>query len=70
MDTESAGVFRVDRNAFSTGRLSNQPEDREEWSAKTPRERLLAVEINRRLVYGDSPATARLQRFFEITRRS
>ena len=35
------------------------------WRAKTPAERLLAVELIRRTLYGYDPTTARLQRVLE-----
>jgi hypothetical protein len=36
------------------------------WLSKTPAERLRAVEINMRLVYGFAQTSRRLQRFFEV----
>jgi hypothetical protein len=39
------------------------------WHAKSPSERLQAVEIMRRLNYGHSQSTARLQRVLAVTQR-
>jgi len=41
--------------------------DRAYWHSRTPEERLLAAEMMRQSAYGYNPATARLQRVFEIT---
>jgi hypothetical protein len=59
----------VDRNAFEVVPLSEEGDDRAYWQSKTPAERLLALEIMRQIVYGYDPATTRLQRVLEITRR-
>ena len=59
----------VDRNAFEVVPLSAEGDDRAYWQSKTPAERLLALEIMRQIVYGYDPATTRLQRVLEITRR-
>ena len=46
------------------------PDDIEEekryWLSKNPLERIEAVEINRRMVYGKDRIASRLQRFLEI----
>jgi len=36
------------------------------WISKTPLERIEAIEINRRMIYGQDRVTSRLQRFLEI----
>lgn len=62
--------FQIDRNAFSITTLQDQ--DKEEkmyWNSKTPHERLEAIEITRQIIYGYDPATARLQRVFEVTKQ-
>jgi len=63
--------LRVDRTAFSVVSLSEASEDdRNYWFARTPAERLAAVEIMRQILYGYDPATERLQRVLEITGRA
>ena len=59
-------AFRMDRTAFSVDHLSDLPDEKAYWLAKTPQERLQAVEIMRQIVYGYDPATARLQRVLEV----
>jgi hypothetical protein len=59
---------KVERTAFSVGSLFDKSDDKEYWLSKTPAERLQAVELMRRIIYGDE-ATKRLQRVFEITQR-
>jgi len=63
--------FRVDRSALSIVSIEEQDRlDREYWRGKTPRERWEALETIRQILYGYDPATARLQRVLEITRRT
>jgi hypothetical protein len=57
---------RLDRKAFSVGSLSEPSDEKRYWSLKTPSQRLEAMEIMRQIHYGYDPATARLQRFFEV----
>lgn len=57
---------RLDKKSFSVGNLHDNNE-LVYWRSKTPLERLEAIEINRRMVYGHDKATSRLQRFLEIT---
>lgn len=40
--------------------------DRTYWHSRTPQERLRALELMRQKAYGYDPATARLQRVFEV----
>ena len=56
----------LDRAAFSVVSLDEADDDMQYWLSKTPAERLEAVEINRRMVYGYDQATSRLQRVLEI----
>jgi hypothetical protein len=57
----------VDRTAFSVVSLHDEPDDTAYWLSRTPYERMLAVEMLRRIVYGYDPTAARLQRVFEVT---
>jgi len=62
---------KVDRHAFSVVSFDEQEEDQKlYWRSKTPHERLEAVELTRQLLYGYDPATARLQRVFEVAQRT
>ena len=63
--------FRVDRSAFAIASFAvAEAGDIAYWRSKTPIERLEALELMRQVIYGYDPATARLQRFFEIAERS
>ena len=60
--------LKVDRTAFSVIPLEeNDNDEKAYWLSKTPYERLQAVELMRRVIYGYKPASIRLQRFFEVT---
>jgi hypothetical protein len=58
----------IDRSAFEVVSLKEEGDERAYWWAKTPAERLLALEVMRQIVYGYDPTTTRLQRVFEIAR--
>ena len=58
-------VPRLDKKVFTVTSLNDIAEEKKFWAAKKPIERIEAVEISRRLVYGDDKITSRLQRFFE-----
>jgi hypothetical protein len=45
--------------------LNEIEEEKRYWLSKNPLERLEAIEINRRMIYGQDRVTSRLQRFFE-----
>jgi hypothetical protein len=61
----------IDRTAFSVVTFSEKQEDEKTyWLSKTPHDRLEAVEITRRILYGYDSATARLQRVFEVAERT
>ncbi len=59
---------RLRRDAFTVGTLFDRLDDKKYWLSKTPEERLEAVELMRRIIYGDE-AAKRLQRVLEITKR-
>lgn len=56
----------LDRSAFSVISLEHSGDDADYWRGKTPAERLAAVELSRRMVYGYARTTSRLQRVLEI----
>jgi hypothetical protein len=60
--------YRLDRTAFSIGRLEDEPDERAFWFSKTAEERLHAAEFLRQSIYGYDPATFRLQRIFEVVK--
>jgi hypothetical protein len=62
----SVSDARVDRSVFRIGNLDDESNDRKYWSARSPRERMEALELMRQIIYGYDPATTRLQRVFEI----
>ena len=47
--------------------LDDIEEEKRYWLSKSPLERIEAIEINRRMIYGQDRATSRLQRFFETS---
>ncbi|MGA3025812.1 MAG: hypothetical protein ABSF98_13675 [Bryobacteraceae bacterium] len=57
---------RLDRSAFQIAALDEDADEREYWRAKSPAERMEALELMRQIVYGYDPATTRLQRVLEI----
>ena len=57
---------RLDRSVFEIDSLDNEESERNYWHAKTPAERMEALELMRQIVYGYDPATTRLQRVFEV----
>ena len=57
----------MDKSVFSVVSLSEELDDKEYWHAKTPQERLEAVELMRQINYGYDPTTIRLQRVLEVT---
>jgi hypothetical protein len=58
-------VQRLDKRVITVTSLHDIEEEKIFWAAKKPIERLEAVELNRRLVYGKNKLTSRLQRFLE-----
>jgi hypothetical protein len=57
----------LNKKAFSIGALDDFSEEKKYWLAKKPYERLQAIEINRRMIYGENITTSPLQRFLEIS---
>jgi hypothetical protein len=60
----------MQKTAFTASSLFDQSDEKSCWLSKTPYERLEAVELMRRIIYGYDPFTTRLQRVLEITQRS
>ena len=66
--SEETPELRVDRTVLTVTGLNENDEDAY-WRSKTPLERLEAMEINRRIVYGYFSNPPRFQRVLEIARR-
>jgi septum formation topological specificity factor MinE len=61
---------KLRRDVFKVTSLFDQSDDKEYWLSKTPQERLEAVDLMRRMIYGYDPSTAGLQRdVFEVIQR-
>jgi hypothetical protein len=60
----------LDKKKIEVSSLNDIEEEKRYWMAKTPVERIEAIEINRRMVYGQVRVTSRLQRFLEIAELS
>jgi hypothetical protein len=57
---------RLDRSVFEVGSLDGEDPDKAYWHAKSPRERMEALELLRQIIYGYDPASDRLQRVLEV----
>ena len=60
-------TFKIDKSVISVTSFSEESDEKAYWHAKTPHERLKAVELMRQIHYGYDPATTRLQRVLEVT---
>jgi hypothetical protein len=67
MDTQD--FLKMQKTTLTVTSLLAPSDDPVYWHAKSPWERLQAVEILRQLNYGHSQSTARLQRVFVVTQR-
>ncbi|EFK12357.1 conserved hypothetical protein [delta proteobacterium NaphS2] len=56
---------RLDKKAIYISSFNDTDEERQFWFSKGVPERLNAIELQRRMVYGIDRTTSRLQRFFE-----
>ncbi|RPI73938.1 MAG: hypothetical protein EHM45_19990 [Desulfobacteraceae bacterium] len=63
-------IPRLDKRILKVTTLSDRDDEKKYWLSRTPEERLNAVEINRRMVYGKDRTAARLQRFLEVVELS
>ena len=63
-------IPRLNKKIVKITSLNDIEEEKRYWMSKTPFERLEAIEINRRMVYGRNRVTSRLQRFFETAELS
>jgi hypothetical protein len=60
----------LDKRIVKVTSLNDSEEEKKYWTSKTPVERLEAIEINRRMIYGEDRVTSRLQRVFETSELS
>ncbi len=60
----------LDKTKISISPLDDAEEERNYWLSKGALERIAAIEMNRRMVYGEDRATSRLQRFLETSELS
>ena len=63
---------RLDKSRLTVSSLNEFTEEKQYWLSRGKADRLNAIEINRRMVYGTDRTTSRLQRFLEtaeLTRR-
>ena len=58
-------VPRLNKKIVKVTSLNDIEEEKRYWMSKSPLERIEAIEINRRMIYGQDRVTSRLQRFFE-----
>lgn len=56
---------RLDRDVFRVGTLDDD-DARDVWRARTPDERLAALEFLRQAMYGYDPVADRLQKVLEV----
>jgi len=62
MDSE---IPRLDKTRLAVSSLDEFTEEKQYWLSRGKADRLNAIEINRRMVYGTDRTTSRLQRFLE-----
>ena len=59
---------KLDKSTISiNGPLDNREEEMAYWHRQSPDERLRAMELMRRINYGEHATASRLQRFLEFT---
>lgn len=56
----------MDRSRCEVVDLGAEADDLAYWLARSPRERMQALELQRQIIYGYDPATARLQRVLTV----
>jgi len=60
----------LNKKILNVTSLDDIEEEKKYWISKSPLERIEAIEINRRMIYGQDRVTSRLQRFFETAELS
>jgi hypothetical protein len=67
---KTTDLLKIDRNTLTVASQHDRSEDKTYWLSQSPYRRLQAVEILRKINYGDRQSTGRLQRILEIAQRS
>ena len=57
---------KIDKKIFEVRSLKEEESDLNFWLSRTAAERISAIEMMRRINYGNDAATSRLQRIFEV----
>jgi len=57
------------KDVFKVSNFFEESDEKEYWLSRSPEERLEAVEIMRRILYGYDPSSTRLQRVIEVAER-
>ncbi len=60
----------IDKQEITIISLDDTEEEKNYWLSKSPEERLRALEVNRRMVYGEDKVTSRLQRILEFVKQA
>ena len=69
MSSTNPENLKFNLSTLSIANLNDEDkEDRAYWLLKSPKERLIALEYLRQVMYGYDPNTSRLQRVFEIAK--
>ncbi len=63
-------VPRLNKDIVKITSLNDIEEEKRYWMSKSPIERIEAIEINRRMIYGRDRVASRLQRFLETAELS
>ncbi|RPJ42204.1 MAG: hypothetical protein EHM27_01095 [Deltaproteobacteria bacterium] len=61
---------RLDKTRLKVSSLDDITEEKQYWLSRNPADRLNAIELNRRMVYGTDRTTSRLQRLLEAAELS
>lgn len=68
-ENESSQTLKMDRTALAVSSLYDESSEKAYWLAKSPKERLAALELMRQIIYGYEYETApRLQRVLAIAK--
>jgi hypothetical protein len=65
-----ANQFKLDKTRVVISSLDETTDEISYWAAKTPMERMAAIETMRQIIYGYDQSATRLQRVFTITQRT
>lgn len=60
-------INKIDKSSFSIAGFHESNDEILYWRSKSPQERVQAIEVMRKILYGEDATSARLQRILEIT---